>query len=256
MVLGLDLPPTPESAALDERFVPERIAKSVESLLAGLVPDAALLVLDDVHYMDEASVELIGQIARRHRKPTLAPAPRTPRERGRLRAASRRRGPRAAARGPRGGRGAASGSAADRERAALGSCSGRRRCPLVGQSALRHGDDRGVGARCRSRCIARFGRSDDGRADRRARERRPRPAETGVGARHAVRAVEFRHGRRARRGSSRSRSRAARPFSRCRWRRGCPVPARAATRRRLSRPSVSSPARASPPSRRGVRASG
>ncbi|MFN0154549.1 MAG: adenylate/guanylate cyclase domain-containing protein, partial [Gaiella sp.] len=64
LVLGLDLPPTPETAALDERFVPERIATTVEALLGGLVPDAALVVIDDVHFMDEASVELIGRLAR------------------------------------------------------------------------------------------------------------------------------------------------------------------------------------------------
>ena len=64
IVLGLDLPPTPEMAALDERFVSERIAETVEALLDGLVPDAALVVIDDVHFMDEASVELIGRIAR------------------------------------------------------------------------------------------------------------------------------------------------------------------------------------------------
>ena len=63
-MLGLDLPPTPETTALDERFVPERIATTVEALLAGLVPDAALVVIDDVHFMDEASVELIGRLAR------------------------------------------------------------------------------------------------------------------------------------------------------------------------------------------------
>ncbi len=64
VVLGLDLPPTPETAALDERFVPERIATTVETLLDGLAPDAALVVIDDVHFMDAASVELIGRIAR------------------------------------------------------------------------------------------------------------------------------------------------------------------------------------------------
>ncbi len=63
IVLGLDLAPTPETAALDERFAPERIATTVEALLAGLVPDAALVVIDDAHFMDEASVELIGRLS-------------------------------------------------------------------------------------------------------------------------------------------------------------------------------------------------
>ncbi len=63
LVVGLDLPPTPETAALDERFVGERIATSVEELLDSIVPDAALVVVDDAHYMDQASVELIGRVA-------------------------------------------------------------------------------------------------------------------------------------------------------------------------------------------------
>jgi class 3 adenylate cyclase/tetratricopeptide (TPR) repeat protein len=64
IVVGVELPPTLETAALDERFVPERIAASVEALLDALAPDAALVVIDDVHFMDEASADLIGRIAR------------------------------------------------------------------------------------------------------------------------------------------------------------------------------------------------
>jgi class 3 adenylate cyclase/tetratricopeptide (TPR) repeat protein len=64
IVVGIELPPTPETAALDERFVPERIATCVEALLDGIVPDAALVVIDDVHFMDEASADLIGRVAR------------------------------------------------------------------------------------------------------------------------------------------------------------------------------------------------
>lgn len=64
VVLGLDLPPTPETARLDERFVPERIAETVGAFLRALVPDTALLLLDDAHWLDEASSELIGRLAR------------------------------------------------------------------------------------------------------------------------------------------------------------------------------------------------
>ena len=49
LVVGLALPPTPECAALEESFVSERIAASVEVLLDALVPDAALFVVDDAH---------------------------------------------------------------------------------------------------------------------------------------------------------------------------------------------------------------
>ncbi len=46
---GSILPPTPEVAALEEGFVSERVAASVETLLERCVPDAALLVIDDAH---------------------------------------------------------------------------------------------------------------------------------------------------------------------------------------------------------------
>jgi class 3 adenylate cyclase/tetratricopeptide (TPR) repeat protein len=63
LVLGLNLPPTPESAALEEGFVSEHIAADVEELLDSLLPGAALIVIDDAHLMDEASAALIGHIA-------------------------------------------------------------------------------------------------------------------------------------------------------------------------------------------------
>jgi class 3 adenylate cyclase/tetratricopeptide (TPR) repeat protein len=62
MVLGLDLPPTAETAALGEHFVSERVAEVVDTFLGALVPVAALVVVDDVHFMDEASVELLGRL--------------------------------------------------------------------------------------------------------------------------------------------------------------------------------------------------
>ena len=64
LVVGLDLTPTTETAALDERFVSERIATSVEALLDRIVPGTALVVVDDVHFMDEASAAAIGRIVR------------------------------------------------------------------------------------------------------------------------------------------------------------------------------------------------
>jgi predicted ATPase/class 3 adenylate cyclase len=61
--LGLELAATPETSRLDEKFVPERIAESVRDLLRALVPETALVVLDDAHWLDEASNDLIGQVA-------------------------------------------------------------------------------------------------------------------------------------------------------------------------------------------------
>jgi class 3 adenylate cyclase/tetratricopeptide (TPR) repeat protein len=72
LVVGLTLPPTPESAALEESFVAERVATSVEALLAGVLPEAALIVIDDAHFLDETSAALIGHIARGiHARPWL-----------------------------------------------------------------------------------------------------------------------------------------------------------------------------------------
>jgi class 3 adenylate cyclase/tetratricopeptide (TPR) repeat protein len=61
--LGLDLSPTEETSKLDERFIPDRTAEAIIRLLSALRPDAALLVFDDVHWMDEASVGVLARIA-------------------------------------------------------------------------------------------------------------------------------------------------------------------------------------------------
>ena len=58
-VAGVELPSTPETEALDEQFASAKIADTVDRLLGALVPDAALFVIDDVHFMDEAS-DLLG----------------------------------------------------------------------------------------------------------------------------------------------------------------------------------------------------
>jgi class 3 adenylate cyclase/tetratricopeptide (TPR) repeat protein len=63
LVVGLSLPPTDESAALEERFVSEHIATSMVALLESVLPDAALVVVDDAHLMDEASAALIAHLA-------------------------------------------------------------------------------------------------------------------------------------------------------------------------------------------------
>ena len=62
-VVGLELEPTPQTIALDPQFASEKLAGLVADLLDALVPDAALVVIDDVHFMDEASAELIGRVA-------------------------------------------------------------------------------------------------------------------------------------------------------------------------------------------------
>jgi class 3 adenylate cyclase/tetratricopeptide (TPR) repeat protein len=67
--LGLDLPATPETSRLDERFVPDRTAETIIELIAALRGEPTLFVFDDVHWMDEASVGVLthisGQVAER-----------------------------------------------------------------------------------------------------------------------------------------------------------------------------------------------
>ena len=63
LVVGLGLEGTAETMALEESFVSERIAISVEDLLRRIVPDAALIVVDDAHLLDEASALLINHLA-------------------------------------------------------------------------------------------------------------------------------------------------------------------------------------------------
>jgi predicted ATPase/class 3 adenylate cyclase len=63
LVVGLDLPPTAESAALEERFVADRIATSFEALLELVLPGAALVIVDDAHWLDSASAALIDHVA-------------------------------------------------------------------------------------------------------------------------------------------------------------------------------------------------
>jgi class 3 adenylate cyclase/tetratricopeptide (TPR) repeat protein len=62
--LGLELAPTEDTARLEERFVPERIAESVTELLQVLLPETTIVVVDDGHWLDEASNDLLGRVAR------------------------------------------------------------------------------------------------------------------------------------------------------------------------------------------------
>ncbi len=65
IVAGLDLPATAETAELDARFLRERLADVTVELLAAALGDApAMLVLEDVQFMDEASFDLLDRIAR------------------------------------------------------------------------------------------------------------------------------------------------------------------------------------------------
>ncbi|MDQ2853389.1 MAG: tetratricopeptide repeat protein [Chloroflexota bacterium] len=61
--LGLDLPPTPATRALDQRFLRERLAEVVSQFLRTSVDGATILAIEDAHHMDEASRDLLTRLA-------------------------------------------------------------------------------------------------------------------------------------------------------------------------------------------------
>ena len=63
MAVGVTVPETPESRDLEEEFRRPRLASAVIELLAKLLPDAGLFVIEDAHNMDEASADLFGHLA-------------------------------------------------------------------------------------------------------------------------------------------------------------------------------------------------
>ena len=71
-VVGIDTPETPESAELELEFRSHRLAAVVTELLEALVRGPMLVVLEDTHWMDEASGELLSRVmARANDKPWL-----------------------------------------------------------------------------------------------------------------------------------------------------------------------------------------
>jgi class 3 adenylate cyclase/tetratricopeptide (TPR) repeat protein len=71
-VVGIDTPETPESTELDPEFRSFRLAAVVTELLDRLAPGPLLVILEDTHWMDEASSELLKNvIARAEARPWL-----------------------------------------------------------------------------------------------------------------------------------------------------------------------------------------
>jgi class 3 adenylate cyclase/tetratricopeptide (TPR) repeat protein len=64
-VIDADVPPTPESRALDERFRRARLEDAFIDLLVALLPGPTLIVIDDAHQIDDASAELVGRLTGR-----------------------------------------------------------------------------------------------------------------------------------------------------------------------------------------------
>ncbi len=61
--LGLDIPATSETRALDQRFLPERLAEVVSQLVRACLGGApVMVVIEDAHHLDEASRDLLGRL--------------------------------------------------------------------------------------------------------------------------------------------------------------------------------------------------
>jgi class 3 adenylate cyclase/tetratricopeptide (TPR) repeat protein len=61
-VVDVTMAETPETATLDERFRPRRLAEVVLALLRHLLPALTVWVFEDVHWMDEASSALLHEL--------------------------------------------------------------------------------------------------------------------------------------------------------------------------------------------------
>ena len=65
ILLGVDVPDTPETQALDERFIPERLADVITRFVyTSLAGTTTALVVEDAQYMDESSRDLMRHLAR------------------------------------------------------------------------------------------------------------------------------------------------------------------------------------------------
>jgi class 3 adenylate cyclase/tetratricopeptide (TPR) repeat protein len=62
MPLGIDVPPTPETEALEDRFQRARLERAVGELLMLMLPSPTLLSVEDAHWMDEASSDLLRHL--------------------------------------------------------------------------------------------------------------------------------------------------------------------------------------------------
>ena len=63
IVMGVDLPSTPETAEIAEEFRKSRLAEVTLELLSRLLSGPTVVVVDDVHVADDASLELLVAIA-------------------------------------------------------------------------------------------------------------------------------------------------------------------------------------------------
>jgi class 3 adenylate cyclase/tetratricopeptide (TPR) repeat protein len=63
IAIAVTVPETRETLELEEEFRRTKLAEAVIALLALLLPQAGLITIEDVHFMDEASADLFGHLA-------------------------------------------------------------------------------------------------------------------------------------------------------------------------------------------------
>jgi class 3 adenylate cyclase/tetratricopeptide (TPR) repeat protein len=61
-LINVDLDPTPQTSAIEPRFRPARLADLVTQLLRGHFPSKAVFVVEDAHWLDDASVGLVRHL--------------------------------------------------------------------------------------------------------------------------------------------------------------------------------------------------
>lgn len=83
MVVGIDLPASVEAAQLEDQFRPARTMAAVDALLEATIVDPTVFVIEDTHWMDEPSRELVaGLLVGLDRHPWLIVLTRRPGEDG------------------------------------------------------------------------------------------------------------------------------------------------------------------------------
>jgi class 3 adenylate cyclase/tetratricopeptide (TPR) repeat protein len=63
IVAGVDLPTTPEVQTIDPEVRKERLEQATSEALGCLLTDPTIFIFNDVHYMDESSVDLLRRLA-------------------------------------------------------------------------------------------------------------------------------------------------------------------------------------------------
>ena len=72
IAFGIELAPTPETSVIAPEFRRRRLADLVVELLAALLPGPSVILVEDAHWVDDASAELLSAVAPRRAESTLA----------------------------------------------------------------------------------------------------------------------------------------------------------------------------------------